>query len=55
MVMVIRSAGLRISAELGPPDLRLVQFLWEIGELAAHGEDIRDRVFMPRASEDPTH
>ncbi|HTU94900.1 MAG TPA: hypothetical protein VMF14_03600 [Solirubrobacteraceae bacterium] len=55
LVMVIRTSGLRVPSELGPPDPEVLRFLWEIGELAAGGEDIRERVFMPQPSEDPTH
>jgi hypothetical protein len=31
-------------AELGPPDRRWLDFLWEIGEMSARGEDVRARV-----------
>ncbi len=56
LVMSIRSSGLRIPPELGPPDPRMLRFLWEIGEMATRGEDIRERIFAPYASEeDPTH
>jgi hypothetical protein len=41
----IRASGLRLVPELGPPDHRLLEFVWELGELAARGEDIRERVF----------
>ena len=40
-----RSSGLRHASELGPPDRNLHEFIWELGELAARGEDIRPRVF----------
>jgi hypothetical protein len=40
-----RSAGARISPELGPPDLRWFEFVYELGEIAAAGGDIRRRVF----------
>jgi hypothetical protein len=45
LVAAIRASGLRIPGELGPPDLRVVSFLYELGEMAARGEDIRDRLF----------
>jgi hypothetical protein len=45
LVAAIRASGLRIPGELGPPDLRVASFLYELGELAAQGEDIRDRLF----------
>ena len=40
-----RKSGFRHASELGPPDHRMHQFIWELGELAARGEDIRPRVF----------
>jgi hypothetical protein len=51
-VLCFRASGFRISAELGPPDLRWLEFLWELGELTARGECIRSRVFgqLPRAA-----
>jgi hypothetical protein len=45
IIMCFRSSGLRIPAELGPPDHRWLEFLWELGELTARGEDIRERIF----------
>jgi hypothetical protein len=45
IVLAVRTSGLRFPAELGPPDARVLEFLWELGELAARGEDIRGRVF----------
>ena len=55
LVMVIRSSGLQIPSELGPPHPQVLQFLWEIGEMASRGEDIRQRVFTSQPSEDPAH
>jgi hypothetical protein len=49
IVLVVRTRGLRFPAELGPPDARVLDYLWELGELAARGEDLRGRVF----GEDP--
>jgi len=40
-----RSSGIRHASELGPPDRNVHEFIWELGELAAQGEDIRPRVF----------
>jgi hypothetical protein len=45
LVAAVRMAGMRIPGELGPPDLRLVRFLHELGEIAARGGDIGERVF----------
>jgi hypothetical protein len=44
IALSLRSNGWNMPAELGPPDLRVLSFLWELGEMAARGEDIRDRV-----------
>jgi hypothetical protein len=41
------SGGMRISPELGPPDLGWFEFIYELGEIAAAGGDIRNRVFGP--------
>jgi hypothetical protein len=40
----LRAGGLFVPAELGPPDRRWLDFLWEIGEISARGEDVRARV-----------
>jgi hypothetical protein len=42
---VPRVTHLPVSSELGPPDLAAVGFLYEIGEIAAAGGDIRQRLF----------
>jgi hypothetical protein len=34
---------MRFSTEV-PPDARLLEFLWELGEIAARGGDIRPRL-----------
>jgi hypothetical protein len=44
LVMAIRSSGFRACSEL-PPDLEAMNFLYELSEIAASGEDIRARVF----------
>ena len=43
--MAFRSSGVRVSSELGPVDLAAVDFLYQLGELAAAGGDIRRRLF----------
>ena len=46
LAMSLRSgAGFRISAEVPGLDLRWFEFLYELGAIAARGEDIRTRVF----------
>jgi hypothetical protein len=44
-VMAFRASGFRLSPELGPPDLAVIAFLYELGEIAAAGGDIRARLF----------
>jgi hypothetical protein len=44
VVMAIRSSGFASCSEL-PPDLDTMNFLYELGEFAASGGDIRERVF----------
>ena len=46
LAMSLRSeAGFRVSPESPGVDLRWFEFLYELGAIAARGEDIRDRVF----------
>jgi hypothetical protein len=47
IVMCFRTSGIRYSTELGPADRHWLEFFWELGERAARGEDIRERVFGP--------
>ncbi|MGH3681046.1 MAG: hypothetical protein ACRDT2_12490 [Natronosporangium sp.] len=45
----LRRGGCRFTSETGRPDPRVLAFRWEIGELAASGGDLRQRVFwVPR-------
>jgi hypothetical protein len=46
-VMAFRSRGLDGLGAVRRPDLELVPFLWELGEIAAAGGDIRERLFGP--------
>jgi hypothetical protein len=43
--MAFRATGIRASSELAPPDLTTMDFLYELGEIAATGGDIRNRLF----------
>jgi hypothetical protein len=46
LAMSLRSgAGFRVSPEVPGVDLRWFEFLYELGAIAARGDDIRDRVF----------
>jgi hypothetical protein len=45
MTLAWRGCSFRVPAELGPPDLRWFEFVYELGEIAAAGGDIRGRVF----------
>ena len=40
-----RASGFRLPTELGATDVRWLDYVWELGELAARGDDIRERVF----------
>jgi hypothetical protein len=46
LAMSMRSSeGFRVTSEVPGMDLRWFEFLYELGAIAARGEDIRDRVF----------
>ena len=46
LAMSLRSeAGFRVSPEVPGVDLRWFEYIYELGAIAARGEDIRDRVF----------
>ena len=44
LVMAVRSSGFRAAGEVWP-DFETMDFLYELGEVAAAGGDIRARVF----------
>jgi hypothetical protein len=46
-VMALRSGGISGFGAVSRPDMPLVVFLWELGEIAAAGGDIRERLFGP--------
>ena len=52
MATVVRTCSLGFSSELPPPDARLLDFLWEVGERAARGEDVRELALGPVALAD---
>jgi hypothetical protein len=46
LAMAFRSSGIGpASSESPSPDLAVLEFLYELGEIAAAGDDIRDRLF----------
>jgi hypothetical protein len=45
IALASRACSFRIPLELGVPDMRWFDFVYELGEIAAGGGDIRDRVF----------
>jgi hypothetical protein len=45
IAMSCRNGGFRISREIGALDLRSFEFIHELGEIAAAGGDIRERMF----------
>jgi hypothetical protein len=47
LVLSVRTSGFSFSTDLPPPDYRLFDFIWELGDRVARGEDIRERVFGP--------
>jgi hypothetical protein len=44
-VMAFRSRGISGLSAVCRPDMELVGLLWELGEIAAAGGDIRERLF----------
>ena len=46
-VMAFRTVGISGFSAVGRPDPEVVGFLWELGEIAAAGGDIRARLFGP--------
>ena len=46
-VMALRSGGIANLCAVSRPDMAQVAFLWELGEFAAAGGDIRERLFGP--------
>jgi hypothetical protein len=46
----LRASGITVTSELGPPDTRMLDFLWSVGELAAQGGDVRGYVLGTRES-----
>jgi hypothetical protein len=46
-VMAFRCRGVDGLSATRRPDMNLVRYLWELGEIAAAGGDIRERLFGP--------
>ena len=44
LVMALRSSGFKACSEV-PPDFEMMNFLHELGDVAAAGGDIRSRIF----------
>ena len=53
VIAATRASGLQIPGELGAGDVRMLNFLHELGEDAARGEDIRNRLFGFTTRESP--
>jgi hypothetical protein len=49
LVMRFRGGDICVPPALGRPAARELAFVWELGEIAARGGDIRERVFGPTA------
>ena len=45
LALAVRASGPRVAGDVGPLDRRLLEFIWDVGERAARGEDLRRRVF----------
>lgn len=54
IVLYVRAAGFPASTELPPPDSRLIDFIWRLCQRVGRGEDIRELVFGPIPSLDPS-
>jgi hypothetical protein len=48
LALAFRSSGFAVAPEALQPDRAWLDFVWEIGELAARGEDVRGRVLGPQ-------
>jgi hypothetical protein len=42
----VRTGSIVVPGDLGPPDHRWLEFLWEVGEMSVRGEDVRARVIF---------
>jgi hypothetical protein len=54
LATALRNGRFRATGEFGPPNRQVMDFLREIGELAARGGDIRGRVFDVPAQRPPS-
>jgi hypothetical protein len=54
LATAVRAGRVRSGLEGARPDQRVFDFLWEVGEIASRGGDIRRRVFEAPAQRPPT-
>jgi hypothetical protein len=54
LTLGVRSSGFRLPSDAGRPDPRVLELLWDLGEMAAHGQDIRERIFGRAEAPDST-
>jgi hypothetical protein len=48
LAIAFRASGFRPSPEAPQPDRAYLDYLWELGEMDARGQDIRESIFGPR-------
>jgi hypothetical protein len=42
----VHTGSIVVPGDLGPPDHRWLEFLWEVGEMSVRGENVRARVIF---------
>ena len=48
LAVALRTSGFRFGSETPVPDRAYLDYLWELGEMNARGQDIRESIFGPR-------
>ena len=48
LAVALRTSGFRFGSETPMPDRAYLDYLWELGEMNARGQDIRESIFGPR-------